>query len=200
MSRYVSLEQLIYDERDEYYTSLAASNTGWSTDGAHDLWPWTLYLLDRLGAAYERVGARISAGTSGGTKQDRVRDYVTAPGSGDLLDLGHPQRRARSERQHDSPCPHRPQEERNDRERRRGSRLRGAPRVAALVAAATEGRRRSVEHNTAAGVSALPDRQGTRQGNSCRSAAVRLRHSGYRATNPTHLAARAAGREGPAPE
>jgi len=70
------LEQLIYDEQDAYYASLAASTAGWSTDGAHDLWPWTLYLLDRLSAAYEPFGARISAGTSGGTKQDRVRDYV----------------------------------------------------------------------------------------------------------------------------
>lgn len=50
-SRDVSLEQLIYDEQDAYYTSLAASTASWSTDGAHDLWPWTRYLLDRLGAA-----------------------------------------------------------------------------------------------------------------------------------------------------
>lgn len=89
VGRYVSLEQLIFDEQDYHYTSLAASTTGWSTDGAHDLWPWTLYLLDRLGAAYERFGARISAGTSGGTKQDRVQDYVLlhAPATFSISDI-----------------------------------------------------------------------------------------------------------------
>lgn len=89
VSRYVSLEQLIYDEQDDYCTSLAASTTGWSTDGTHDLWPWTMYLLDRLGAAYERFGARIAAGTSGGTKQDRVRDYVLlhAPATFSISDI-----------------------------------------------------------------------------------------------------------------
>jgi Fic family protein len=76
VGRYVSLEQLIYDTKDDYYGALAASTIGWFDDGNHDLWPWARYLLGRVGAAYGRFEERIAAGTSGGTKQDRVRDYV----------------------------------------------------------------------------------------------------------------------------
>ena len=40
------------------------------------MWPWVGYLLGRLDAAYTRFGSRVAAGTGGGTKQDRVRDFV----------------------------------------------------------------------------------------------------------------------------
>lgn len=76
VGRYISLEQLIFESKDGYYEALAASTTGWFDDGTHDLWPWARYLLDRLGDAYDRFAARIAAGTSGGTKQDRIRDFV----------------------------------------------------------------------------------------------------------------------------
>jgi Fic family protein len=76
VGRYVSLEQLIYDTKDDYYGALGASTIGWFDDGHHDLWPWARYLLGRVGDAYGRFEERIAAGTSGGTKQDRVRDYV----------------------------------------------------------------------------------------------------------------------------
>ncbi|HUY63771.1 MAG TPA: Fic family protein [Acidimicrobiales bacterium] len=76
VGRYVSLEQLIYDTKDDYYGALGASTTGWFDDGHHDVWPWARYLLGRVGDAYGRFEERIAAGTSGGTKQDRVRDYV----------------------------------------------------------------------------------------------------------------------------
>jgi len=76
VGRYVSLEQLVYDEKDGYYAALASSTTGWSADGSHDLWPWALYLLGRIEVAYRRFVSRFSAGTSGGNKQDRVRDFV----------------------------------------------------------------------------------------------------------------------------
>jgi Fic family protein len=76
VGRYVSLEQLIYNTKDDYYGALGASTIGWFDDGHHDLWPWARYLLGRVGDAYGRFGQRIAAGTSGGTKQDRVRDFV----------------------------------------------------------------------------------------------------------------------------
>ena len=72
---YVSIEQLIYETKDEYYGALAASTAGWFDDGAHDAWPWAGYLLGRLDAAYVPFGRRVAAGT-GGSKQDRVRDFV----------------------------------------------------------------------------------------------------------------------------
>lgn len=76
VGRYVSLEQLIYDSKDHYYAELGASTTGWFDDGHHNLWPWARYLLDRLAAAYERFETRVAAATGGGTKQNRVRDFV----------------------------------------------------------------------------------------------------------------------------
>lgn len=76
VSRYVSVEQLIYETKDDYYSTLGASTAGWFDDGHHDLWPWARYFLARLDESYARFEARVAAGTAGGTKQDRVRDYV----------------------------------------------------------------------------------------------------------------------------
>lgn len=76
VGKYVSVEQLIYETKDEYYQALAASTQDWFDDGQHSAWPWAGYLLGRLDAAYTRFGTRIAAGTSGGTKQDRVRNFV----------------------------------------------------------------------------------------------------------------------------
>ena len=76
VGKYVSVEQLIYETKDEYYRSLAASTNGWFDDGQHTAWPWASYLLGRLDAAYARFGTRIAAGKGSGTKQDRVRDFV----------------------------------------------------------------------------------------------------------------------------
>ena len=76
VGKYVSVEQLIYETKDEYYRSLEASTTGWFDDGQHTVWPWAGYLLGRLDAASTRFGTRVAAGTGGGTKQIRVRDFV----------------------------------------------------------------------------------------------------------------------------
>lgn len=76
VGRYVSLEQLIYETKDEYYGALGESTVGWSDDGTHSVWPWADYLLGRLAGAYERFAARMAAGVSAGTKQDRIRDFV----------------------------------------------------------------------------------------------------------------------------
>lgn len=76
VGKYVSVEQLIYETKDEYYQALAASTQGWFNDGQHTVWPWAVYLLGRLDAAYTRFGTRVAAGKARGTKQDRVRDFV----------------------------------------------------------------------------------------------------------------------------
>jgi Fic family protein len=75
VGRYVSIEQLIYETRDDYDESLAASTVGWF-DGSHSVWPWSRYLLGRLVAASTRFEARVATGTGSGNKQRRVRDFV----------------------------------------------------------------------------------------------------------------------------
>ena len=76
VGRYVSLEQVIYETKDDYYAALGASTTGWFDDGAHDVWPWASSFLGCVADAYERFADRIASGTNGGTKQDRIRDFV----------------------------------------------------------------------------------------------------------------------------
>lgn len=76
VGRYISLEQLIFDARDEYYKSLLDSTSGWFDDGRHSLWPWAEFLLGQLAESYRLFELRIGDGKSGMTKQDRVRIYV----------------------------------------------------------------------------------------------------------------------------
>jgi Fic family protein len=89
VGRYVSLEQLMFESKDGYYEALAASTAGWFDDGAHELWPWARYLLDQLRNAYRRFEARVAVGTAGGTKQNRIRDFVLlhAPASFTIADI-----------------------------------------------------------------------------------------------------------------
>jgi Fic family protein len=75
VGRYVSLEGLLYERRDAYYDALAASTAGWH-DGTHDPWPWLGFFVDVLAGAYESFAARAADRRSGGSKQDRVRNYV----------------------------------------------------------------------------------------------------------------------------
>ena len=76
VGRYVSVEQLIFNTKDDYYATLAASTDGWFDDAAHSAWPWAQYFLDRVCEAYKRFGDRVAAGTAGRTKQNRIRDFV----------------------------------------------------------------------------------------------------------------------------
>lgn len=89
VGRYVSLEQLIFETKDDYYAALHKSTAGWFDDGAHSVWPWTEYLLGCIDGAYQRFMARVAAGTSPGTKQDRIRDFVLlhAPASFSIGDI-----------------------------------------------------------------------------------------------------------------
>jgi Fic family protein len=75
VTRYVSLEQLLHDDRDRYYDALAASTTGWSDDSA-DVWPWLDFFVEKLALAYAIFEDRAGAARLTGTKQDRVRDHI----------------------------------------------------------------------------------------------------------------------------
>jgi Fic family protein len=76
IGRYVSIEQLLYEAKDDYYAALAAATTGWFDDGNHTVWPWVEFLLERVADAYARFETRVAAGQSATTKAARVRDYV----------------------------------------------------------------------------------------------------------------------------
>jgi Fic family protein len=75
VGRYVSLEQLIAESADDYYTALLASTRGWH-EQTNDPWPWLAYFTGILARANQRFEQRAASDRSTGTKQDRVREYV----------------------------------------------------------------------------------------------------------------------------
>lgn len=76
VARYVSIEQRIFESKNAYYASLYESQRNWH-EGRHDVWPWLAYLCRILAAAYDDFERRVAAaGAQGGSKQERVRDYV----------------------------------------------------------------------------------------------------------------------------
>ena len=83
VSRYVSVEQRMFDTKHAYYTALYESQRRWH-EGEHSIWPWATYLAATLADAYDDFEDRVSARRNlvGLSKQDRVREYVLhhAPG------------------------------------------------------------------------------------------------------------------------
>jgi Fic family protein len=59
VGRYISLERLIEESKEDYYAVLEASSSGWH-EGKHDLRPWLNYFLAVVRRAYvqfeERAG------------------------------------------------------------------------------------------------------------------------------------------------
>lgn len=77
VARYVSIEQRIFETKHAYYAALRASQAGWH-EAAHDLWPWTGYLLRILEDAYDDFARRVAAGIElvGATKEEQARNYI----------------------------------------------------------------------------------------------------------------------------
>ena len=77
VARYMSLEQRMFVTKSAYYAALHASQRDWH-EGAHDVWPWTEYLVGVLEDSYDDFESRLAARRSlaGMSKQNRVREYV----------------------------------------------------------------------------------------------------------------------------
>ncbi len=76
VTRYVSVEQHIFESKNSYYASLYESQRDWH-EGKHDVWPWISYLARILAGAYEDFEQRVAAAPkTTGSKQDRVRSYI----------------------------------------------------------------------------------------------------------------------------
>lgn len=59
VGRYISLERLVEESREDYYDVLRRSSEGWH-EGKHDLFPWLNYFLAVLKRAYREFEARAS--------------------------------------------------------------------------------------------------------------------------------------------
>jgi Fic family protein len=76
VGRYVSLERLVNDAREGYYTSLQASGHGWHHD-EHDIWPWLEYLLGVVLLAYREFEGRVALVADGrGAKTAAIEQFV----------------------------------------------------------------------------------------------------------------------------
>jgi Fic family protein len=76
VARYVSLEQLIFDNKNAYYDALEASQRDWH-ESRHDPWPWLMYFATILDDAYSLFESKMAAArTASGSKADQVRNYA----------------------------------------------------------------------------------------------------------------------------
>ena len=76
VGRYISLERLVEQRKDEYYGTLETSSQGWH-EGRHDPWPYVLFILSLLREAYQELEARLGALTlPRGEKRGRVLAWV----------------------------------------------------------------------------------------------------------------------------
>lgn len=76
VGRYVSLERLVEESREEYYEALLHSSEGWH-EGRHDLVPWLNYFLVMIKRAYREFEGRVGQVKSApGSKTELVEAAV----------------------------------------------------------------------------------------------------------------------------
>lgn len=68
VGRYISLEKVVEETKEQYYETLEQSSLGWH-EGEHNLLPWINYFLVMILKAYERFAERV--GTVKDSKQRR---------------------------------------------------------------------------------------------------------------------------------
>jgi Fic family protein len=76
VGRYVSLERVIEETKESYYTSLHESSQGWH-EGEHDLMPWWSYWTGTILGAYREFSERVGTLTTArGAKSHMVAQAI----------------------------------------------------------------------------------------------------------------------------
>ena len=75
VSRYVSLERLIEERKEEYYDILGKCSQGWH-EGENDILPWWNYFLSILRQAYREFEEKIKSTEKHSAKSDYVRQLI----------------------------------------------------------------------------------------------------------------------------
>ncbi|QBP43156.1 Fic family protein [Paenisporosarcina antarctica] len=76
VGRYISLEKIIEESKEEYYETLRKSSIGWH-EGTNDIFPWINYLLGTFVAAYKDLESRVGVIKSQkGGKSQRVHVFI----------------------------------------------------------------------------------------------------------------------------
>ena len=77
VARYVSLERLIEESREDYYSVLAECSGGWH-EGENEIVPWWNYFLSVLHRAYKEFEYQVESTEARPAKSDLVRQTVLA--------------------------------------------------------------------------------------------------------------------------
>ena len=75
VSRYISLERLVEETKDEYYHMLAECSQGWH-DGTNEIVPWWNYFLNVLRRAYQEFERQVESVDARPAKSELVRQAV----------------------------------------------------------------------------------------------------------------------------
>ncbi|HRU05201.1 MAG TPA: Fic family protein, partial [Candidatus Brocadiia bacterium] len=77
VGRYISLERLVEESKDEYYRSLAVCSKGWR-EGANEVVPWWNYFLSVLSRAYREFSRKVESVEARPAKSNLVRGAALA--------------------------------------------------------------------------------------------------------------------------
>jgi len=76
VGRYISLEKIIEESKEEYYETLRKSSIDWH-EGTNDIFPWINYLQGTIVAAYKDLESRVGVIESQkGGKRQRVHSFI----------------------------------------------------------------------------------------------------------------------------
>ncbi len=75
VGRFISLERIIEDLKNDYYEALRKSSVGWHED-RHDSFAWWSFFLSHIRTAYQQLKERIELSPIGGTLTYIIRQCV----------------------------------------------------------------------------------------------------------------------------
>ena len=75
VGRYISIERIIEETKEDYYKVLEKASQGWH-EGKHDIIPWWDYFLSTLRQAYRELGERVEKGTFLGSKSQLIEQAI----------------------------------------------------------------------------------------------------------------------------
>ena len=75
--RYVSLERLVEERKDEYYAVLETCSAGWH-DGTNEIVPWWNFFLAVLRSGYREFESQVASTAARPAKSEMVREAVMA--------------------------------------------------------------------------------------------------------------------------
>jgi Fic family protein len=75
VGRYISLEKIIENTKEDYYKVLAESSTNWH-DNKHNLMPWWNYFLGTIKTAYQDLKERVELSSTGDNQSSLIRQTI----------------------------------------------------------------------------------------------------------------------------